>query len=116
MAQLERLPQPTLPSPGSCVLLNGAKEMICKCVCVNEHPPPELKRSAFPSLQLAASVSQQDVWGGPSHFPPSALPSFGSTELRRGTGTNVTPASEPAEGREQAVPLLVSPDCNLIYI
>lgn len=33
MARLEMLPQPMLPSPGSCLLLAGAKEMICKCVC-----------------------------------------------------------------------------------
>ena len=85
-------------------------------MCVLMNIPPELKHSAFPSLQLAASVSQRDAWGEPSHFPPSALPSFGSTGLRRGTGTNVTAKSEPAEVGEQAVQLLVSPDCNPIYI
>lgn len=33
MAQLELLPEPMLPSPGSRLLLGGEKEMICKCVC-----------------------------------------------------------------------------------
>lgn len=79
------------------LLLSAAEAMICSvcvCVCVCAHERP----SAFPPLQLAASIPQPGSWGGPGHFPTSALPNSTGLEL------GVTPSSEPS----RAVQLLSS--------